>query len=165
LFITVIVNQDPLLSYQTKESNFFGKVASVLLKGVLDKYGIAQHAHACMKTTVSVFKQHYVDVCNELGNSKINLVSANSFDVVDIFHRELEETGDKQRFGQRVASYMKGWWGDVLEGGLFQQGVDRETVKKVSREFFDELLPPFVIDNIETYPEFYNTLALKLQRT
>ena len=60
---------------------------------------------------------------------------------------------------------MKGWWGDVLEGGLIQQGIDRDTVKKVSREFFDELLPPFVIDNIETYPEFYNTLALKLQRT
>lgn len=59
-----------------------------------------------------------MDVCNELGNTKINLVSANCFDVVDIFHRELIETGDKVRFGKRVASYMKGWWGDVLEGGL-----------------------------------------------
>jgi hypothetical protein len=78
-----------LLGYQQKETNFFGKVASVLLKSVLEKYGIEQHAHACMKTTVSVFKQHYVDVCNELGNTKINLVSANCFDVVDIFHREL----------------------------------------------------------------------------
>ena len=118
-----------------------------------------------MKTTVSVNLQHYVDVCNELGNTKINLVSANCFDVVDIFHRELTETGDKVRFGKRVASYMKGWWGDVLEGGLLQQGVDKETVKKVSFEFFEELLPPFVQDNIDIYPEFYNTLAVKLQRT
>jgi len=94
-----------------------------------------------MKTTVSVNLQHYVDVCNDLGNTKINLVSANCFDVVDIFSRELNETGDKDRFGQRVASYMKGWWGDVLEGGLLQQGVDKETVKKVAHEFFDELLP------------------------
>jgi hypothetical protein len=165
LFVTVIINQDPLLSYQAKESAFFGKVASVLLRGVLDKYEIAEHAHACMKTTVSVLKQHYVDVCDELGDAKIKLVSANCFDVVDIFHRELTETGDKERFGHRVASYMKGWWGDVLEGGLLQQGVDKEVVKKVSKEFFDELLPPFVIDNIDIYPEFYNTLAVKLQRT
>ncbi len=151
-----------MLEYQVKESAFFGKVATVLLKGVLEKYNIAQHIHACMKTTVSVHKQHYLDVCEELGNSKINLVSANCYDVVDIFHRDLQETGDKAHFGQRVASYMKGWWGDVLEGGLLQQGVDRETVKKASREFFDELLPSFVTDNIDIYPEYYNTLALKL---
>jgi hypothetical protein len=43
--------------------------------------------------------------------------------------------------------------------------VDKETVKKVSHEFFDELLPTFVIDNIDIYPEYYNTLAVKLQRT
>jgi len=88
LFVTVIINQDPLLDYQTKESSFFGEVASVLLKSVLDKHGIAQHAHACMKTTVSVHKQHYVDVCDQIGD-KINLVSANCYDVVDIFYREL----------------------------------------------------------------------------
>ena len=59
---------------------------------------------------------------------------------------------------------MKGWWGDVLEGGLLQQGVEKETVKKASKEFFDEKLPGFVVENIDTYPEYYNTLAIKLQR-
>lgn len=54
LFVTTIINQEHLLPYQIKETAFFGKVANVLLKGVLDKYGIAEHAHACMKTTVSV---------------------------------------------------------------------------------------------------------------
>ena len=70
-----------------------------------------------MKTTVSVHKQHYLDVCSEIGD-KINLVSANCFDVIDIFHRDYLASGDKAEFGQKVASYMKGWWGDVLEGGL-----------------------------------------------
>jgi hypothetical protein len=62
-----------------------------------------------MKTTVSVQKQHYVDVCNELANAKIKFVSVNCFDIVDIFQKELTETGGKQRFGHRVTSYMKGW--------------------------------------------------------
>ena len=147
-----------------KESNFFGEVASDLLQKVLSKYGIEQHAHACMKTTVSVNKQHYVDVCDQIAD-KINLVSANCFDVVDIFHREYVQTGDKSLFGQKVASYMKGWWGDVLEGGLLQQGVDKETARKAQTEFFDELLPGFVSERTERYPEHYNVLALKLQRT
>jgi hypothetical protein len=42
--------------------------------------------------------------------------------------------------------------------------VDKDVVKKVSKEFFDEQLPGFVIENIDIYPEYYNTLALKLQR-
>jgi hypothetical protein len=54
--VTVIINQDPLLPYQAKESEFFGDVASKLLHSVLSKYGIAEHAHSCMKTTVSVLK-------------------------------------------------------------------------------------------------------------
>lgn len=165
LFVTVIVNQDPILSYQEKEIEFFGDVAKILLRQVLDKYGVAEHAHACMKTTVSVNKQHYVDVCNEIGD-KINLVSANCFDVVDIFHRDYiadPAKHDKAIFGQKVASYMKGWWGDVLEGGLLQQGVDKDTVKTISKEFFDQL-PAFTSERPDRYPEFYNVLALKLQR-
>ena len=54
MFVTTIINQEHLLPYQIKETTFFAKVANVLLKGVLDKYEIAEHAHACMKTTVSV---------------------------------------------------------------------------------------------------------------
>jgi hypothetical protein len=94
LFVTVIINQDPLLLYQAKESEFFGEVATILLKDVLDKYGATEHAHACMKTSVSVHKQHYVDVCSEIGD-KINLVSANCYDVIDIFHRDYIASGDK----------------------------------------------------------------------
>lgn len=102
-----------MLSYQVKESNFFGEVAQQLLHQVLTKYGIAEHAHACMKTTVSVHKQHYLDVSETLAD-KIDLVSSNCYDVVDIFHRDYLANGNKEEFGQRVASYMKGWWGDVL---------------------------------------------------
>lgn len=163
LFVTVIINQDPLLSYQAKESEFFGEVASQLLKDVLTKYGIAEHAHACMKTTVSVLKQHYVEVCEEIGD-KVNLVSAKDYDVIDIFHEEYKQTGDKKHFGQRVASYMKGWWGDVVVGGLLQQGVDKDTANAAAKEFFDDLLPGFVGERTERYPEFYNVLALKIQR-
>lgn len=118
-----------MLPYQEKESFFFGEVASVLLKSVLEKYGIAEHLHACMKTSVSVHKEHYIEVCEQLSD-KINLVSANCFDVADIFWDEFKETGNKEIFGKQVASYMKGWWGDVLEGGLLQQGVDKDIAKK-----------------------------------
>lgn len=168
LFVTVIINQDPLLSYQAKESQFFGEVAQILLKQVLDKYGIAEHAHACMKTTVSVYKQHYLEVCAEIAD-KISVVSADDYNVTDIFWRDFTEEasetkGDKAYFGQRVASYMKGWWGDVVAGGLLQQGVDKDTVKAATKEFFEDLLPAFVSERTDRYPEFYNTLALKLQR-
>jgi hypothetical protein len=38
--------------------------------------------------------------------------------VVDIFAKEYAQTKDKALFGKNVSSYMKGWWGDVFEGGL-----------------------------------------------
>lgn len=121
-----------------------------------------------MKTTVSVYKQHYLDVCAEIGD-KITVVSADDYNVTDIFWRDFteessESKGDLAYFGQRVASYMKGWWGDVVAGGLLQQGVVKDTVKAITKEFFEDLLPAFVSERTDRYPEFYNTLALKLQR-
>lgn len=135
---------------------------------MLEKYGVAEFAHACMKTTVSVYKQHYLEVCAEIAD-KITVVSADDYNVTDIFWRDFtdeacEAKGDKAYFGQRVASYMKGWWGDVVAGGLLQQGVDKDTVKNITKEFFEDLLPTFVSERTDRYPEFYNTLALKLQR-
>ena len=117
-----------------------------------------------MKTTVSVFKDHYLECCQEL-KEKINVVSSECYDVVDIFHRDYVKDGqDKVRFGTRVAQYMKGWWGDVLEGGLIQKGVDPSQAKEIQTKFFDELLPPFVSEQTDNYPEFYNVLALNVQK-
>ena len=70
-----------------------------------------------MKTSVSMFKSHYAEVCEGLSD-KLNVLSLNSYDVVDIFYRDYEITLDKNALGKGVTSYMKGWWCDVLEGGL-----------------------------------------------
>jgi hypothetical protein len=114
-----------------------------------------------MKTSVSVYKEHYTQICNSMPEH-LTLVSANDYDVVDIFHNEYTQTQDKKNFGIKVASYMKGWWGDVLEGGLIQEGVSKEVARKVSVEFFDQQLPGFVSDRVDRYPEFYNTLGIKV---
>ena len=40
LFVTLIINQDPNKSYQTKEHNFFHDIANLVVKVVLAKYGL-----------------------------------------------------------------------------------------------------------------------------
>jgi hypothetical protein len=53
----------------------------------------------------------------------MHVVSSNDYNVEDIFYHEYEETKDLEKFGKNVAGYIQGWWNDVLEGGLLQQGV------------------------------------------
>lgn len=45
-------------------------------------------------------------------------MSSTAYDIVDCFYAEYEKTKDSRAFGQKVAAYIKGWWGFVLEGGL-----------------------------------------------
>ncbi|CDW76017.1 sam dependent carboxyl methyltransferase [Stylonychia lemnae] len=162
LFVTLIINQNPNKDYQTKENEFYHEVATQVLKKVLTKYNVEDKISSCMKTTVSVYKSHYLDICNSIPD--LHVVSSNDFDVKDIFYHEYIETNDLKTFGQKVASYIQGWWGDVLEGGLAQQGVDQQIIKEVSKEVF-EILPEFVESRLNIYPEYYNVLALAVQRT
>lgn len=80
-----------------------------------------------MKTSVSVFKRHYVDICNSFED--VSVISSTDYNVEDIFYFEYERTKDSDMFGKKVSSYIQGWWGDVLEGGLAQQGVDKDIIK------------------------------------
>lgn len=57
-------------------------------------------------------------------SDKLQVVSSNAYDIVDYFYDEYEKTRDAEMFGQKVAAYIKGWWGHVLEGGLAYEGVD-----------------------------------------
>lgn len=50
-----------------------------------------------MKTSISVYKQHYLDICNSITN--LEVVSSNDFDVRDIFYDEYVETKDSLVFG------------------------------------------------------------------
>lgn len=86
------------------------------MKEVLKKHGIEDKIAGCMKTTVSVYKRHYIEICNSYPDLKV--IGSNDYNVDDIFYHEYERTRDAEVFGKKVASYIQGWWGDVLEGGL-----------------------------------------------
>lgn len=116
-----------------------------------------------MKTSSTLYKSHYVEVC-ENDAFKIQVATSNCYDIVDCFAAEYEKTKDLRTFGVKVAAYIKGWWGHVLEGGLLSEGVDSSLVKKVSREFFDVELPKFVSERQAIYPENFRVLALALQK-
>jgi len=163
LFVTVLVYDEPLLPYQLKENQFFHEVAAMCLKEVLDKYKIADKIQSTLKTSSSVFKSHYVNICEEM-NDKLNVAVANSYDITDCFYDEYQKTKDSRVFGQKVAAYIKGWWGFVLEGGLLSEGVDAGVVRDVSREFFDLALPKFVSERTNIYPEYFRVLALSVEK-
>jgi hypothetical protein len=83
---------------------------------------------------------------------------------VDYFYAEYEKTKDSRTFGQKVANYIKGWWGHVLEGGLAYEGVDKDIIRNVSHDFFDIELPKFVSERTHIYPEYFRVLALAVQK-
>jgi len=63
-----------------------------------------------------------------------------------------------------VTSYIRGWWEQVVEGGLAYEGVDAALIKQVSRDLFDVALPVFVGERAEDYPEYYRVLALSISK-
>ncbi len=87
-----------------------------------------------LKTSVSMLKRHYTEVCEKEG---IHVVSAKPYDVVDCFAQEYRQTRDSRVLGQKVAQYIRGWWEHVLEGGLAFEGVDQNIIKQVSKEVFE----------------------------
>lgn len=123
LFLTVLVYDDPMLSYQIKETQFFHEVATICLKNVLTKYNLVDKLPSTLKTSSSMFKSHYTDICDRMSD-KIQVVSSNCYDIVDFFYAEYEKTRDSRDFGIKVAAYIKGWWGHVVEGSLAYEGVD-----------------------------------------
>ena len=104
LFVTLIINQDPNRSYQTKENEFFHEIATLVVKDVLKKHNLEDKIAGCMKTTISLYKQHYIDVCNSFDT--VEVISSNDFDVKDIFYHEYVETQDREVFGKKVSSYI-----------------------------------------------------------
>ena len=49
-----------------------------------------------LKTSVSMLKRHYTDVCDKLN---IKVANANAYDVIDCFEQEYQRTGDSRVFG------------------------------------------------------------------
>lgn len=90
-------------------------------------------------------------------------MSATPYDVVDCFASEYKVTKDSRVLGHKVANYIRGWWEHVLEGGLAYEGVDENTIKKVSLEVFDAL-PSFISERADVYPECYRVLALSIDK-
>ncbi len=162
LFITALIYDEPPLPYQLKESKFFQDIASICLKGILKKHNLEDKMPSTLKTSVSMLKRHYTEVCDREG---IHVVSAKAYDVVDCFAQEYKRTQDSRVFGKKVAQYIRGWWEHVLEGGLAYEGVDQQTISKVSKEVFDDALPSFIGERADVYPEYYRVLALSIDKT
>jgi len=160
LFVTALIYDEPILSYQLKESNFFQDIASICLRDILKKYRLEDKLSSTLKTSVSMLKRHYTDICQKEG---IHVVSAKSYDVVDCFAQEYKMTHDSRVFGKKVAQYIRGWWEHVLEGGLAYEGVDQDLIKKVSIEVFDTL-PGFIAERADVYPEYYRVLSLSIDK-
>ena len=154
---------NPLLCYQVKEEQFFHEVASQCLKEVLKKHNVEDKLQSTLKTSSSMFKSHYVDICNTMSD-KLQVVGQNCYDIIDCFYAEYEKTRDSREFGQKVAAYIKGWWGFVLEAGLAAEGVDQSVIRNVSRDFFDLALPKFTSERTDIYPEFFRVLALAVEK-
>lgn len=79
-----------------------------------------------LKTSVSMLKRHYTEVCD---NEGIHVVSAKSYDVVDCFAHEYKITKDSRELGHKVTGYIRGWYEHVLEGGLAYEGVQEHIIK------------------------------------
>ena len=144
-----------------KESQFFHDVASLCLRDVLKKHKLEDKLPSTLKTSVSMLKRHYTEVCDQQG---IHIVTAKSYDIVDCFAQEYKLTKNSRVFGQKVTGYIRGWWEQVVEGGLAYEGVDQAVIKQVSRELFDVALPVFVGERADEYPEFYRVLALSISK-
>jgi disulfide oxidoreductase YuzD len=62
------------------------------------KYNIADKLPSTLKTSSSMFKSHYIDICEKLSD-KLQVVSSNTYDIEDYFYSEYEKTKDSRTFG------------------------------------------------------------------
>lgn len=160
LFITTLIVDEPASAYQLHERQFFKEVATICLRNILKKHNLEDKMPSTLKTSVSMLKKHYTDVCDKEG---IHVVSAQAYDVPDCFAFDYKKTRDSRVLGQKVAQYIRGWWEHVLEGGLAYEGVDQNLIKTVSKEMFEQL-PSFISERADVYPDHYRVLALSIDK-
>lgn len=67
----------------------------MLLKDVLNKYGLIDKLPSTLKTSVSMLKRHYTDICDTMAD-KLTVSNAESYDVVDCFYEEYARTRDSR---------------------------------------------------------------------
>ena len=176
LFVSVMImnEEHDLKEYQKKELEFYGKIAKKILPECLLKHGIKateETLAACMKTTAFAFPSHYHQAC-EAVQDKIELLESSVEEVPDIFHRIYQsqkgQEGALQSFGDNVAKYIKGFWCDILEEGLERrlsgEAHASEKIKKISADLFEEMIPRYVQDNVDIYPEFYQIFKMQFQK-
>ena len=87
LLVTVLIYDDPLLSYERKEFDFFHGVTHVCLKKVLARHGLSPVFHDILKTSSSMLKSHYSAV-NKTLSDKITEVSMTDYEISDVFAEE-----------------------------------------------------------------------------
>jgi hypothetical protein len=80
----VLTYDEPLLSYQRKEFQFFQEVTQICLQGVLEKHNLVNVLPHVLKTTTSMLASQYTDI-NEKLKDRVTQVSVNHFDIPDIF--------------------------------------------------------------------------------
>jgi hypothetical protein len=95
-------------------------VASICLKNIFCQYGLEDKMPSTLKTSVSMIKRHYKDVCEQQG---IHVVSAKAYDVVDCFAHEYKLTKDSRVLAHKFSNNIRGWYERVLESGLVCEGV------------------------------------------
>jgi hypothetical protein len=98
LLITSTIYDDPLLSYERKEFDFFHGVTHICLKKVLAKHGIPSVFHDILKTSTSMLKSHYSAVHDTL-RDKVTEVSMTDYEITDVFAEEYAKTNDAEIFG------------------------------------------------------------------
>jgi hypothetical protein len=161
LLVTVLIYDDPLLSYSRKEFEFYRGVTHVCLKEVLDRFGLQSTIHDILRTSSSMLKSHY-SAGHATLKDKITEVSMTEYEVNDVFAEEYAKTRDAEVFGNKVAKYIKGWWGGIMEGSLINLGIENTLIKEVVTEFFENALPAYAATQAHEYPEKYKILALTL---
>jgi len=87
LLVTVLIYDDPLLSYERKEFDFFRGVTHVCLKKVLARHNLSSAFHDILKTSSSMLKSHYSAVHANL-KDKITEVSMTDYEISDVFAEE-----------------------------------------------------------------------------
>jgi hypothetical protein len=121
-----------------------------------------------MKTTTFVQPSHYKEAAEGL-KSELSLLSAETVDVPDLFYvsymQEKAKSDPKalENFADNVSKYIKGFWCDIMQEGLHRrlcEDKSKANIGKAASDLFDELLPKYVRENADLYPECYQVLKM-----
>ena len=55
-------------------------------------------------------------------------------------------------------------WAEVMISGLIGQSIEKTQALQIAGEFFDEVLPKFMGDNLREFPQCMNNLSIILQK-